>query len=289
LILGAIEISLRSTRFSISEVSGRSVTRIVERSHGVTTGVEGLDRISALIMSEVEFARDQGADRVEVTAVPTLRGSRLVRLLDRVTDAVGVGQIRIPTRRDWSAACFLGVTVPAGDSLPDRVAVAAIGETAIGFAVGAPGEIPDWIGSRPVGASTMTRKARFQDPPRPGQLEAAIIGASRGIASMYPPESDRVFVVSHLAPVVERLCGPRIGPEEARKGLDSILGQTSEDISAWFGAEPALSRHLPGIIVGHAALAEGLGVRVEPAMSDLAASRHWLAEREGLVAGQGQA
>jgi len=270
LILGAIEISLRSTRFSLSEVSSCSAGRIVERSHGVTANVDGLDRLTALIMSEVEYARDQGAERVELVAVPTLRGSRLVRLLDRVADAIGVDPIRIPSRRDWAAATFLGVTVPAGDSLPDPVAVAAIGETAIGFGVGSPGEIPEWIGSRPVGASTMTRKARFQDPPRPGQ------------------KAERVLVVSPLAPVVERLCGPRIGPEEARKGLDAILGQTSEDISAWFGAEPPLARHLPGIIVGHAALAEGLGVRVEPALADLAASRHWLAEREGDLAGQGQ-
>lgn len=257
----------------------------MERSHGVTAGVEGLDRISALIMSEVEFARDNGAEEIEVIAVPALRGSRLVRLLGRVTEAVGAGPVRIPSRRDWTAATFLGVTVPAGDTLPGSVGVAAIGETAIGLGVGQPGEIPEWIGSRPVGASTMTRKARFQDPPRPGQLEAAVIGASRGIASMFPPEVERVLVVSPLASVVERLCGPRIGPEEARKGLDAILGQTSEDISAWFGAEAPLARHLPGIIVGHAALAEGLGVKVEPALADLAASRYWLAERQDLVAG----
>lgn len=271
--------------FSLSEATSSSVTRIVERSHGVTAAVDGLDRITALIMAEVEYARDHGAERIEVIAVPALRGSRLVRLLDRVTDAIGVGPISIPTRRDWTAAAFLGVTVPSEDSLPDPVAVAAIGETAIGYAVGSPGEVPEWIGSRPVGASTMSRKARFQDPPRPGQLEAAITGASRGIASMYPPEADRVMVVSPLAPVVERLCGPMIGPDEARKGLDAILGQTSEDISAWFGAEAPLARHLPGIIVGHAALAEGLGVRVEPALADLAASRHWLARREGAAAG----
>lgn len=254
----------------------------------MTAGIDGLDRLSALIMAEVEFARDQGAGMIEVLAGSALRGSRLISLLGKVTEAVGAGPIRIPDRRDWAAASFLGVTVPAGDSLPDPVAVATIGETAIGLAVGSPGTIPEWTGSRPVGASTMTRKARFQDPPRPGQLEAAITGASRGIASLFLPPAQRVLVVSSLAPVVERLCGPRIGIGEARRGLDAILGQTSEDIAAWFGAETALARHLPGIIVGHAALAEGLGVRVEPALCDLAASRNWLARREGRMASQGQ-
>ena len=133
----------------------------------------------------------------------------------------------------------------------------------------------------------MTRKARFQDPPRPGQLEAAITGASRGIASMLPPQTARVLVVSSLAAVVERLCGPRIGPEDARKGIAAILGQTSDDISAWFGVDEPLARNLPGVLVGHAALAEGLGVRVEPALTDLPASRQWLTEREVGLAGQG--
>ncbi len=285
MILGAIEISLRSTRFSLSEVTSGSARRIVDRRHSVTATVGGLDRLSALIMTEVECARDHGVDQVEVIAVPSLRGSRLIRLLDRVADAIGVGPIRVPTRRDWAAANFLGATVPAGGSLPDPVAVASIGEKAIGYAVGRPGDVPAWIGSRPVGASTMTSKARFQDPPRPGQLEAAIIGASRGIASMLPPEASRVLVVSPLAAVVERLCGHRIGAREARKGIEAILGQTSDDISAWFGAEGPLARNLPGILVGHAALAEGLGVKVEPAVADLPASRYWLAERENLVAG----
>lgn len=288
MILGAIEISLRCTSFSLSEVTPDAATRIVERNHGVTPGIDSVDRLTALIMTEVEFAREHGAGQIEVIATPALRSSRLIRLLNRVTEALGTGPIECPSRRDWSAAAFLGVTVPAGGSLPHTTAVAAVGETAIGYAVGQPGEIPDWIGSRPVGASTMTRKARFQDPPRPGQLEAAVAGASRMIASMYPPEADRVLVVSPLAAVVERLCGPQIGSREARKGLGAILGQTSDDIAAWFGVDAPLARHLPGIIVGHAALAEGLGCRVEPATADLAASRHWLAEREESFAGQGR-
>jgi len=288
LILGAIEISLRSTRFSLAEVTSRSTAAITERRYSVTAGIEGLDRISALIMAEAEFAREQGAESIEVLAVGSLRGSRLVALLDRVTKAIGAGPVRIPSRRDWSAATFLGVTVPSGGSLPDPVAVAAVGESAIGLAAGTPGELPGWIGSRPVGVSTMTRKARFQDPPRPGQLEAAISGASRGIASMAPPASERVLVASPLAPVIERLCGRSISAADARRGLNAILGQTSDDISAWFGVEASLARHLPGTIIGHAALAEGLSVAVEPACCDLVASRHWLAEREALVAGPGR-
>lgn len=288
MILGAIQISLRSTRLSLSDVTSGSSRRITERTHAVTANVANVDRLGALLMAEVEAARDMGAENVDVFAVPALRGSRLLKLLDRVTEAIGAGKVHIPTRREWSAASFLGVTVPAGDSLPDPVGVAVIGETAIGLAVGGPGSVPEWIGSRPVGASTMTRKARFQDPPRPGQIEAAIVGASRGVSSMLPPAAERVLVVSPLAAVVERLCGPRIGPGEARKGLDAILGQTSDDISAWFGAEPSLARHLAGTIVGHAALAEGLGVKVEPALSDLAASHHWLAVREDRFAGQGR-
>lgn len=286
MILGAIEISLRSTRFSLAEVTPCSATRITERRHAVTANIDGLDRIAALIMAEVENARESGAERVEVSAVQALRGSRLVRLLGKVSEAVGAGPVRVRSRREWTVATFLGATVPAAEWLPDQVGVAAVGESAIGLAVGTPGEMPAWVGSRPVGASAMTRRARFQDPPRPGQIDAAISGASRSVASMFPPPGERVLAVSGLAPVVERLCGARIGPEDARRGLDAILGQTSDDISAWFGVETALARDLPGVIVGHAALAEGLGVTVEPASAEQVAGGHWMAERERTAAGR---
>jgi len=176
-------------------------------------------------------------------------------------------------------------TRPLADRLDGPVGIAHVGETAIGIAVGAPGELPGWIGSRPVGASTMTRKARFANPPRPAQIEAAIAGASRGISSLLPPSCERLLVSSPLAEVVGRLCGLSIGPAEARRGLDAILGQTSEDTSAWFGVEPALARHLPGMLVGHAALAEGLGMAVEPVVCDHAAGRHWLDEAQLGIAG----
>ena len=287
MILGAIEIGLRSTRFTVTEVGADESHLRLSRSHGLTAGPENLERLGALLMAEVEVAREMGAERIDVVAAPELRGSRLIRLVDRFADAVGVAPVRVPTRRDSSAAAFLAVTRPLADRLDGPVGIAHVGETAIGIAVGAPGELPGWIGSRPVGASTMTRKARFANPPRPAQIEAAIAGASRGISSLLPPSCERLLVSSPLAEVVGRLCGLSIGPAEARRGLDAILGQTSEDTSAWFGVEPALARHLPGMLVGHAALAEGLGMSVEPVVCDHAAGRHWLGEaRLGIAGGE---
>lgn len=285
MILGVIEISLRSTRFSVTEIAPGSSRVRLDRSHGLTAGPDNVDRLTALLMAEVEVARELDVDRIEVVAVPELRGSRLVRLIDRVGDALGIGPVRIPSRRDTAAAAFLGVTEPRVEEIEGPVAVAHIGETSVGIAVGEPGLLPDWIGSRPVGASTMTRKARFANPPRPTQIEAAIAGASRGIGSLSPPECGRLFVNSPMAEVVGRLCGLTVGLSDAQRGLDAILGQTSADTAAWFGVEPALARHLPGILVGHAALAEGLGMRAEPVSCDHGAGRHWLAERELGVAG----
>ncbi len=287
MILGVFDISLRSTRFTVTEVLPDSSRIRVARSHGLTAGPESVERLSALLMAEVEVARDLGVDQFEVVAAPELRGSRLVRLIDRVGDAVGVGPVRIPSRRDACAAAFLGVTRPRQDHFDGPVGVAHIGEMAIGMAVGEAGDLPGWIGSRPVGASTMTRKARFANPPRPTQIEAAIAGASRGVSSLLPPECDRLLVNSPMAEVISRLCGLEISGRDARRGLDAILGQTSQDTAAWFGVEPVLARHLPGMLVGHAALADGLGMRVEPVTCDHGAGRFWLSEYEFEAAGGG--
>lgn len=276
MILGVIDIGLRSTRFTISEITPDSARALLVRNHGLTVSLDSIDRLSALLLAEAGLAREHGVTRLEVVTGPELRGSRLVRLLNRVATTIGIGPVRIPTRRETAAANFLGVTRPWQTGLEGPVGVAHIGETVAGLAVGQPGMRPDWIGSRPVGASTMARRARFSNPPLPTQIEAAITGASRGFASLSPPPYDRMLVASPVADVIARLCGERIGPDDARRGLNAILGQTGADTAAWFGMEPSLARNLPGMIVGHAALAAGLEMTVEPVGCDLGAGRHWL-------------
>lgn len=276
MILGAIEISTRSTRLSIVDVSACDSIRILERVHAVSAKLPNLERMTSLLMAEVEAARDLGAELIEVFAEPELRGTRLIRLLDRVCDGIGVGAIRIPADRDRAAAGFMAATTPRHENLDGSIGIAVIGESSVGLAVGEAGGRPQWIGSRPVGAGSITDRARFSDPPRPNQIDAAITGASRKIASLAPPDMDRLMTTSTFSPVIERLCGNSITHDDARRGLDSILGQTSDDLAAWFGLEPADSRLLPGTIVGHAALADVFGLPVEPVSCDPAAGRHWL-------------
>jgi len=274
-ILGAIEIGLRSTRLSVSDVGSRSSRRLITRDHRLSARLASAERLGALVMAESEAARDAGSERVEVFASPELRGSRLIRLVERFAEASGTGPVRLPSRRERSAAAFLGGTRSLVDE-PDPVGVARIDEDAIGIAVGTPGGPPEWIGTRPVGAVAMTRRARFFDPPLPAQIEAAVSGAGRAMASLAPPFSERLLVSSPLAAVVARLAGTRPGARELRRGLGSIYGQTADDIAAWFGVGSGLARQLPGVLVGHLALAEALDRRVEPAACDHVAGRYWL-------------
>jgi len=286
LILGAIEISTRSTRLSVVDVTAGDSFRMLERVHAVSAKLANLERLTALLMAEIEAARELGAERIEVLAEPELRGTRLVRLLDRVCGGVGAGAIRMPADRERAAACFMAATRPRQDDLDGAIGIALIGESAIGLAVGEPARQPRWVGTRPVGAASITDRARFSDPPRPNQIEAAITGASRKIASLAPPEMDRLMAVSRFSPVIERLCGNSVTHEDARRGLDSILGQTSDDLAAWFGVEPADSRLLPGTIVGHAALADVFGLPVKPVGCDSAAGRRWLERVQASPAGE---
>ncbi|MCO5316057.1 MAG: hypothetical protein M9938_07840 [Solirubrobacterales bacterium] len=285
MILGAIEIGLRSTHLTVSEVGPRSSQRLLARDHLLKAELGNLQRLGALIMAEAECARDAGAEQVEVVAAPELRGTRLIRLAGRFAEATGAGPIRLPSRRERVASAFLGATrgLPSRD---DRIGLATIDEDAIGIAVGSPGEIPDWIGTRPVGTAVMTRRARFFDPPLPTQLEAAITGATRAITSLSPPDTERLLVGSRLAAVVTRLGGPRPGSHDSRRGLDAILGQTGDDIAAWFGIGTVLARQLPGVLVGHVALAEGLNREIEPVSSDQVAGRYWLKRDPATVGGR---
>lgn len=279
MILGAVEIGLRSTRLAVSDVGARSSRVLLERDHSVSARLDNIDRLGALLMAEAEAARDVGAERIDVLASPELRASRLIRMVGRYAEGAGTEPVRIPTRRERVEAAFLAATrgLEKGRGNPNEpVAVAGIDEDSIGIAVGVPGARPDWVGTRPVGAMAMTRRARFFDPPLPTQIEAAIAGASRSIASLLPPYCERLLVSSPLAAVVARLCGKRADPAAARRGLDAILGQTRDDIAAWFGVGSVRARQLPGVLVGHVALAEGLTGRVEPVCCDHIAGRRWL-------------
>jgi len=278
LILGAIEISKRSTRLSVVEVTGGDSFRMNERNHAITARLDNLERLTALITAEVEAARGMGVETVEISAESTLRGSLLIELLDRTSQSIGAGRIRIFSGKDSIAASFLAVTRPQRDQIGGDIGVAVIGTSLLGLGVGSAGSVPDWVGSRPAGARLMTEKARFNNPPMPVQIEAAITGACRRIESLSPPPMDRLMATSGFAPVIEHLCGNRITHDNACRGLDSILGQTSDDLSAWFGIEAATSRLLPGAIVGHAALADVFGIPVEPVPSDSVAGRYWLSE-----------
>jgi hypothetical protein len=289
LILGAIHISERVTRLRVADVGEDRSRRLIDRSSLVSAELRNCDRLSALLMAEIEAARDAGAVAVEVIAAGALRGTRLLRLLDRVARASGTGGIHLPRMADSLAAGFMAVTRPRQAVLNGRVAVARIGEASTGVGAGTPGGPPDWVGSRPLGAAALTEKARFSDPPRPNQIEAAINGASRSLASLAMPPCDRVFLTTPMSAVLERLCGPRIDAEGARRGLDSILGQTADDIAAWFGAESGRARLLPATLVIAYVLADLTGREVEPCTGDPVAGRAWLAESRQAVSSAGRA
>lgn len=275
MILGVLEISSRSVRFCVTDVGASSSTRILERFHTIKPTQANLERLTAILMAEAEAARELAVGRIDVTAGSDLRGTRLAIQLDRVCGVIGAGRLKIPSVREEAGAVFAGVTVPGPEHQGERVAVALVGERHVSLAVGKSGSVPQWMASRPVGSVNMTDKARFSDPPRPGQLEAAISAATRQVSTLMPPEFDRLLVASQSPAIVERLCGGRFDADGARRGIDSILGLNAHDVSAWFGAPVGLSRLLPATLIAHAALAGGLDADVEPVAWEPVAGRQW--------------
>lgn len=286
MLLGVIEISLRSTRVSAADVGTETSSRLLVREHAIAARQENIERLTSLLMAEVEMLRDLGASGIEVTASPELRGTRLIRLLDRVSSAVGSGSIRIPSRREIAAAAFLGATVAAEARDDEQVTVARVGEAGVEVASGTAGRVPGWFGSRPVGTTAIARKARFSNPPRQDQVEAALTGATRALGTLIAPPGERAIVVSSRAEQVANLCGPRIGLGEVRTGLESIRKLRTEDLAARFGIGPAEARGLIPAMVVHGALSEAFGQPVEPLAGDPVAGRRWLAEADRVFAGR---
>jgi exopolyphosphatase/pppGpp-phosphohydrolase len=285
LILGAIHISERALRLRVADVESDGSRRVIDRTSLVRAELRNCDRMSALLMAEAETARDAGVVDLEVLATRSLRGTRLLRLLDRVARASGAGTIKLPAAAEELSSGFLAATRPRRPDLGETVAVADITESTVGISVGTPGEAPDWVGSRPLGAATLTRRARFSDPPRPNQIEAAVNGALRSVGSMAVPPCERILLNTSMPGALGRLCGARIDAGSARRGLDSILGQTADDTAAWFGADSGRARLLPATLVIVHAIAGLTGAAVEPCTVDPVAGRAWLAESRFRAAG----
>jgi exopolyphosphatase/guanosine-5'-triphosphate,3'-diphosphate pyrophosphatase len=285
LILGAIHISERVTSLWVADVGGDDSRMLINRSSPISAELHNLGRLTALLTAELEAARDVGAVNIEVTASRSLRGTRLLRLLDRVARASGAGGVQLPGSVASLAADFLAVTRPRTTVLDGPVAVARIGEGSTGVAVGAPGRPPEWVGSRPLGAAVLASRARFTDPPHPDQVEAAVNGAMRAVGSLALPAFSRLFLATPVWAMLQRLCGPRIEADAARRGVDSILGQTADDIASWLVGEPWQARLLPATAVLTLALADLTGASVEPCPADPVAGRVWLAGEHLLASG----
>lgn len=258
-------------RTRVSALRSEGAGDLVDRFVPVEAVQANLDRIAAIVADGAAAARSAGAEGVDLVISPDLRGTRMAQLLNRRLGTI-VSGVRSPEPGAQIAARFIAATtghpsVEAGSI----VGVAGLGHSSLGIAVGATGEAPGWIGSRPIGIDRLTSRVRFEDPPTPVQLDVARTSCARSLATLQPPAFETLLVVSDFEVVISELCGAGASPGDLDAALDWVLGRTSDELSAMTGFDLHLARLLPAAIAVHQALASTFEATVTPVTPDPAA------------------
>lgn len=269
MVHAAIEITPGSIRTRAVDGGGEPGC-LVDRFVPVPVEASNIRRVEAILADAVAAAREVGADRIEVSAAPEMRGDRVLALIGRSVRGPGIGPVQVLDPGSLMAGRFLAATRAISE--PNRIAVVGLGHHSVGLAVGLPGSRPEWVGSRPVGLERIHSRARLQDPPTPVQVEAAVSATIRSLASLHPPRIERLLVVSDFADQIAAICGSPAGESEVRAGLDSMLGMTADELAASTGRNWRHARLLVPATVAHLAVARLLELPLEPVEVDPAAA-----------------
>lgn len=270
-VRAVIEIGAETTGMLVAAAEDGRLKPLLERRQRLVAARLGTRALTTIVEAEAQRAREAGAASIVVAIAPELKGSHLARGLQRRLRVAGLGPVRILTPAERGALVFLGATARVPGSEP--VCVVEIGSAATTFAVGRPGQRPQWWASRPLNAGRLLRAGLRGDPPSAVEQTMARELVRRQLATLKLPAGTGAFLAGPSAGLLALLCGERIDTETCRRAASQLTGLLSEMIAARLDIEPAAARQLPallaisevaGELVGrplravHGGLAEGL-------------------------------
>lgn len=272
MIHGAVQItptSVRHSAISTETPEGRSLTAGLRE---IPVERVAFGEVEAALTEGVEAVREAGADRVQLLASGDLRGTAIGGRLSVKSRRLGLGELRFTGTGAAIAAEFVSRSVATGIGGGLRVSeacgVLGIGYHSVGLAVGSPGLVPTWTGSRPIGVKLLGERSRISDPPEPTQLAAAQAAVERSLGGLTNPGFDLLIAVSDFARATRLICGELTGAESLGLALDSVLGMSADELGARAGLGSVLARLFPLALTIQYAAARTFAVDLAPVDPD---------------------
>ncbi|HEY6758298.1 MAG TPA: hypothetical protein VI318_02370 [Baekduia sp.] len=271
-----IDIGSNTTRLLVAEADPERAGGLVEvAAHRAFVRLTASERrfgipdakaqaIAEAVAEQALTARANDIAALRVVATAALRDAPgRDGLIARLSAAAGV-PVEVLCGEEEARLAFAGATASlAGDGV-GTVVVADVGGGSTELAHGAPGHVPSWWASLPIGSGVLAEEHLSGDPPTAAAVAAAHAGAAAAVEAAGCPRADVAWAVGGSATSLRRLCGERLTAAALDRALSRVTAGPAQDVALDLDLHVERVRLLPAglILLGAVARAAGCPLRV---------------------------
>jgi exopolyphosphatase / guanosine-5'-triphosphate,3'-diphosphate pyrophosphatase len=235
---------------------------------------EKIDEVVAVVVGQLQRARDLGATEVVGVATAAVRqAANGHALVSAVRAACGLEVAVLPAEEEARLA-FTGAARTLGYAPEGSLAVVDVGGGSSELVVGTVPDQIDWYASCPVGSGQLTDECLPSDPPSAAEIARAGERIGAALEGVQPPPAARVVAVGGSATSLRRIAGPLLDAEAFARVLALLAGECATELARRFELDVERVRLLPAGLLILQAAAERFGAPLEVGRGGL---------REGLL------
>lgn len=230
-----------------------------------TISAEKVAEVRSVVASQLERARELGAE--EVVAVATAAVRRAANG-DELADALEQGcglRLRILSEDEEARLAFIGAcaAAAAAGTLGTELGVADVGGGSSELIVGTGPDTIQWSASLELGSGDLADACLRSDPPSTTELAQARERVEEALARLEVPRPPAAVAVGGSAASLQRLAGPRLDPPAFRAAMDLLRGGEAAVVARRSGLDAERVRLLPAGLLILEAVQERFGVPLE--------------------------
>lgn len=247
-----VDVGANTLRLVVAERRGSGLRVVHEERERLALGeaieVSGaipaakLQELRAVARAQVEQARAQGCDAIEILVTSPGRQARNPGALRSALEATGAA-VRLLSGEEEALLAYVGAVEAAG-TLPQSVAVCDVGGGSTQVVVGTRAGGPAWFRSFDVGSLRLTSRMLVDDPPGWNALHEAGLVVERSLQALHPPLPHAALAAGGSARALRKLVGARLGPEELAAAFELLEETPSAKIAERYGLTRARARTL---------------------------------------------
>ena len=252
MVCACVDIGSNTTRLLVADVREGRLTEMLQRRAFTHIGTgpvipeEKIDEVARVVASQVDIAREAGAERMRVVATACIRAAvNRDEFLAGMTVAV-----EVLDGGEEARLAFLGATATLGAELDGVVGVVDVGGGSTEIAIGTTAGGARWSSSFLIGSGTLADRYLRSDPPTAGELQAVREHAVEVLQTREVPHADHAVAVGGSAASLRRLVGDVLEPDSLERALGVLSTAPAAEIAAHMALAPERVRLLPaGILI----------------------------------------